>query len=271
MPFAMSEKRFEPSRRTFAWGLALAALRPGPAGALSAPNADTLLRRADEIRNPDRAFAVTTALLEFKNDRQTQTMSLRAYSSSGGPAQQFRSLVEILAPAQDKGKLILKDGVSLWMFDPVSKATIRISPQQRLLGQAANGDVVTTNFAFDYRAKLAGADDITDGDRKAVHCWKLSLEARTPDTTYRKALLWLAQDDNRPVKAQFFVDSGMLLKTAFYRRMQPVLGIRRPTETVMIDGLDPKWITVMRFSHHASRDIPDTWLQRDYLPRFKAQ
>ncbi|WP_431194829.1 hypothetical protein [Burkholderia cenocepacia] len=43
-----------------------------------------------------------------------------------------------------------------------------------------------------------------------------------------------------------------------------------PTETVIIDGLDPGWVTVMRYTDYAWRDIPDAWLQRAYLARFKA-
>ena len=41
---------------------------------------------------------------------------------------------------------------------------------------------------------------------------------------------------------------GHLLKTAYYRKYQPQLGTERPTETVIIDGLEPDWVTVMRFS-----------------------
>ena len=50
-----------------------------------------------------------------------------------------------------------------------------------------------------------------------------------------------------------------------------MLGQERPTETVIIDGLDPNWVTVMRFSEWVKREVPDTWLQRDYLPRFKPE
>lgn len=234
-------------------------------------DASQLIARADFVRNPPRPFALTTTLLEYKDGRQKASMTMRAYSSIGGPDTQFRSLVHIQMPRQDYGKLMLKDGTNLWMFDPTSKATIRISPQQKLLGQAANGDVVTTNFAFDYVAYLDGEEAIGDGDRKNVICWKLSLVARKPQTTYHHALLWVAKEGGRPVKAQFFADSGTLLKTAFYRRVQLALGMERPTETVLIDGLDPNWITVMRFDNYAWRDIPDTWLQRDYLSRFKPE
>jgi len=77
-------------------------------------------------------------------------------------------------------------------------------------------------------------------------------------------------DTNKPLKAQFYSESDRLLKTAYYRRFQQELGAQRPTETVIIDGLDPKWVTVMRYSDYAFRSIPDAWLQRDYLPRFRA-
>lgn len=265
----MSEHLPAPLRRATVFGLALTIV-PGVRAA-GIVDAAQLLARADAVRNPSRPFALTTTLLEYKDGHQKDTMTLLACSSVGGPDAQFRSLVAIQSPAQDRGKLMLKDGTNLWMFDPTSKATIRISPQQKLLGQAANGDVVTTNFAFDYSARLEGEETIGDGDRKQVRCWKLALSARTPQTTYHHAILWVAQEGDRPVKAQFFVESGTLLKTAFYRRVQQALGVDRPTETVLIDGLDPHWITVMRFDQYAWRDIPETWLQRDYLSRFKPE
>jgi hypothetical protein len=40
---------------------------------------------------------------------------------------------------------------------------------------------------------------------------------------------------------------------------------------VIIDGLDHAWVTIMRYSDYAWRDVPETWLQRDYLPRFKPE
>ena len=83
--------------------------------------------------------------------------------------------------------------------------------------------------------------------------------------------MWIDTGDNRPVKARFYSESDRLLKTAYYRRFQLQLGAERPTETVIIDGLDPQWVTVMRYADYAWREVPETWLQRDYLPRFKPE
>ncbi len=70
------------------------------------------------------------------------------------------------------------------------------------------------------------------------------------------------------MKARFFAESGTVLKVSYFRRFQEELGATRPTEIVIIDGLDPGWVTVMQYSNYAWRDIPDSWMQRDYLARF---
>jgi len=76
---------------------------------------------------------------------------------------------------------------------------------------------------------------------------------------------------NHPVEGKFYAESGRLLKTAYYRHFRSELGTERPTEIVIIDGLTPTWVTVMRYSDYAWRDVPDSWLQRDYLPRFRPE
>ncbi|MDE2402891.1 MAG: outer membrane lipoprotein-sorting protein [Burkholderiales bacterium] len=235
------------------------------------PSAQDILAASDAIRNPDKPFSLVNQLIEYRNGKQTGDMTLAIYAKAEANNGQFRNLVRFIAPARDANKLMLKTGNDLWFYDPSSKASIRMSPQQRLLGQAANGDVVTANLSLDYQAELATEEDTPDGDRKARHCYKLALAAKTPDVTYHRIELWIDTSNNRPVKGRFYAESGRLLKTAYYRRYDKQLGVERPTETVIIDGLDPNWVTVMRYSSWAWRDVPDAWLQRDYLARFKPE
>jgi Outer membrane lipoprotein-sorting protein len=240
-----------------------------PEPAQSAPDAQQILAASDAVRNPEKPFGVTVTLLEYRDGRQTDGNTLAVYSKANMQSGQFRSLIRFVAPARDADKLMLKNGNDLWFFDPSSSASIRISPQQRLLGQASNGDVVTVNLAKDYRASLAGEADITDGERVMRHSYQLALAATSNDVTYDHIEMWIDAANNRPIKARFYTESNRLLKTAYYRRFESVLGVERPTETIIIDGLDPKWVTIMRYSEYAWRDVPDSWLQRDYLPRFK--
>ncbi len=239
--------------------------------AWSAPSANDILAASDAIRNPGRPFSVTVTLTEFQAGKQVDTSTLVSYSRTEQQGGQFASLIRFVLPARDAGKLMLKNGNDMWFYDPTSKASVRLSPQQRLLGQASNGDVATVNLAKDYKAALVGEEDILDGERHKRKAHKLALTAATPDVTYASIEMWVDAENNRPIKARFFAESSRLLKTAYYRRFQPQLGAERPTETVIIDGLDPQSVTLMRFSDYKARVIPDTWMQRDFLPRFQLE
>ena len=241
----------------------------GPCTAWAAPSADEILATSDAIRNPGKPFSVTVTLTEFQAGKQVDNSTLTSYSRTQQPSGQFASLIRFELPARDTGKLMLKNGNDLWFYDPVAKASVRLSPQQRLLGQASNGDVATVNLAKDYKPTLSGQEEIQDGERQKRTAHKLTLAAVSPDVTYANIEMWVNVENNRPIKARFFSESGRLLKTAYYRRYQPQLGAERPTETVIIDGINPQSVTIMRFSDYMARTIPDTWMQRDFLPRFQ--
>ncbi|STQ91649.1 outer membrane lipoprotein-sorting protein [Iodobacter fluviatilis] len=235
----------------------------------AAVDAQALLVASDAIRNPDKSFGLNSTLIEYRKGKESDRNTLAIYSRPDNG--RFRNLIRFVAPIRDAGKLLLKDGNDLWFYDPASKASVRISPQQRLLGQAANGDVLTVNLALDYRAVLSGEEEIQDGERKKRACYKLTLKAVSPDVTYHGIELWIDSSSKQPVKSLFYTESGRLLKTAYFRHYQTLLGAERPSETVIIDGLDPTWVTVIKNSDYAWRDVPESWLQRDYLPRFKPE
>lgn len=240
------------------------------APALASSDAQALLAASDEVRNPSRPFAVTVTLLEFRAGKQTDSNVLNVYTKAGA-AGTFRTVIRIVAPARDADKLLLKNGNDLWFYDPASQSSVRLSPQQRLLGQAANGDVVTVNLAREYTAEWLGDEDMADGEKVMRRAAKLALSAAVPEVTYHRAEVWLDKANARPIRARFYAESGRLLKTAFYRKFQSVLGRERPTEVIIIDGLDGAWVTVLRYSDWVYREIPDLWFQRDYLPRFRPE
>jgi outer membrane lipoprotein-sorting protein len=236
----------------------------------AAPNANEILAASDAIRNPGRSFSFTSTLTEFQNGKQVDTNTLSSYSrlEKGG---QYSSLVRFVLPARDAGKLMLKNGNDMWFYDPTSKASVRLSPQQRLLGQASNGDVTAVNFAKDYKPTLVGEEQVQNGERQMRKAYKLALVAVAPEVTYATIEMWVDAENNRPIKGRFFAESSRLLKTVYYRKFQRQLDAERPTESVIIDGLNPQSVTLMRFSDYVARDIPETWMQRDYLPRFQPE
>ena len=221
----------------------------------AAPDAQDLLRASDAIRNPGRPFSVKVTLTEFESGKQVDTSTLASYSRAQEENGQFASL--------------MRNGDDLWFFDPNTKASVRLSPQQRLIGQASNGDVVTVNLAKDYKAELLSEEETQDGDRRTRRAYKLGLNAANAAATYPRVEFWIDVENNRPIKGRFFADSGRLLKTVFYRRYALQLGRDRPTETVIIDGINPQSVTLMRYSDFSTPNIPQIWFQREHLPRFQ--
>ena len=236
-------------------------------GGVPAHDARALLEASDAIRNPGDSFRLDTALFEYRKGklRNQLLLTVNARPDEGS----YANLLRFNEPARDAGKLMLFQGRDLWFYDPASRASFRISPQQRLIGQAANGDVVNTSFSRDYSATLEAEEAVVDGDRKPRDAYKLRLIAAAADTTYAAIEYWQDRADARPIKARFFGDSGQLLKTAFYRKYSSWLGRERPTEVVIIDGVDPNWVTILRYSNFERRDIPASWMQRDFLPRYR--
>jgi hypothetical protein len=116
--------------------------------ASAATTAEEILVASDAIRNPGRPFSVTVTLTEFQAGKQVDTSTLVSYSRTNQAGGQFSSLIRFVQPARDAGKLMLKNGNDMWFYDPLSKASVRLSPQQRLLGQASNGDVATVNLGL---------------------------------------------------------------------------------------------------------------------------
>lgn len=250
------------------WGLSMSLLAVPCISVAAMTDAQAILAASDKVRNPGAPFSLYMELVEYRQEARTAENHLEVFSKIDGTSGRFNTLVRFHSPPRDANKLMLKVGNELWFYDPQDKASIRISPQQRLLGQAANGDVITANLTRDYVASLDVNESIKDGDGASRLCHKLSLDARASDVTYSKISLWIDASNSWPIKGEFYTGTGQRLKTVYYRRYRSELGAMRPTEVVIFDGLNSGLVTVMRYTDYRWRDIPDLWFQRDFLPRF---
>jgi len=248
-----------------------AAITARSAHAQQPPNAHDLVASADRVRNPAQPFRLTSTLVEYVGGQPHDRVVLTVFAREDAQTLQYRNLVRYAEPPRDTGKLVLLSGTALWFYDPASKASIRISPQQRLLGQASEGDVLTVNLARDYTAKMLGAETLQDADHANRDCWHLDLTAATPDAIYSRIEYWLERGTARSIKGKFYSDSGRLLKIAYYRKYQEQLGGVRPTETIIIDAVDANLVTTINTSDYRFQEIPDAWFQRDFLPRLKVE
>jgi outer membrane lipoprotein-sorting protein len=210
---------------------------------------------------------VTLTIVEYINNKPRDRTGLIVYSREDKQTRQFNNLVRYAEPLRDAGKLVLLKGENLWFYDPASKASIRISPQQRLTGQASEGDVLTVNLARDYAATIVGDETLQDADRTSRDCWHLDMKAATTDAIYNRIEYWVERGTYRSIKGKFYADSGRLLKIAYYHKYEQQLEGMRPTEVVLIDAVNSNLATTINYSDYRFQEIPDAWFQRDYLPR----
>jgi hypothetical protein len=232
------------------------------------PEAEAVLAAADRVRNPGKPFRAQLILTEFVQGKERDRTSLIVYARQDVRTLQFNNLVRYAQPPRDAGKMVLFRGTDLWFYDPASKASVRISPQQRLLGQASEGDVLAVNFARDYTAQITGEESLRDADGENHECWRLDMTAAaSPDAIYSHIEYWVDRWTSRPIKGKFYSDSGQLLKIAYYHKYSEQLGAVRPMETILLDGVNSNLATVISYSAFRFQEVPEVWFQRDYLPR----
>ncbi len=232
-----------------------------------AQTAREIIARADSVRNPSGPFRFNDRVIDYLGGKARDRVGLTIYSKRNTSDGSFDNLVRYDDPPRDAGKMVLLKSTSMWFYDPSSKSSVRISPQQRLIGLASDGDVVTVSLGRDYTSTLVGTDTLQDADRVPRVSWHLDLQAANRDAVYSRIELWLERGTYRPVKGKYYSDSGRLLKIAYFHKYVAELGAVRPSETVIIDAIDPNSVTTMTLSGYVEQDIPDAWFQRDFLPR----
>jgi outer membrane lipoprotein-sorting protein len=254
-------------RRAFVLGLGAAGVAMPARAQTAQPSVTTIVSRLDAVRNPGQPFRSTVTLVEYVNGKARDRNALLVYAKQDPKTNQFRNLIRYLEPPRDAGKTVLLDGHILWFYDPASKASVRISPQQRLLGQASIADVLTVNLAVDYTGALIGNEAVEDAMRQQRQCWHVNMKAANDRASYNHVEFWVEQGTYYPIKARFFSDSGRLLKILYYRNFVERLGAIRPTEAIIIDAVDTSLVTTVSFDDYRFVEIPDAWFQRDFLPR----
>lgn len=167
---------------------------------LLAQSGEEILTRVDRLRHPWPAFSVELSM-EAAGSAQRWKVSAR----ENGDAR-----LDGLSP-KEKGRSVLLLGDQMWLLLPGSKRPLRVTPQQRMMGPAAGGDVARTRFREDYAVQSLAQESL-DGRS----CWRLDLVARRPSLSARQAILWVAKDGSLPLKAEFRLASGKLARTALF-------------------------------------------------------
>lgn len=231
----------------------------GYSGAVNGENINPsgVLKKVDEVRCPDEDFSVVVFVNSYKINKPAQS-AVYEIKMSG----REKAIVRTLQPANERGRVILMRDNDYWFFFPEVSNPLRISANERFLGDVANGDIARINFFDDYNAKFLREES---GNHKKYYVMELA--AKDQKITYPKVILWVEQIKFWPLKAEFYAPNGRLLKTCSYENYKLLAGRYRPSRLVMKDALNEGQFSVIEYNKIEEGKIEDKYFSRDYLKK----
>ncbi|MEP7297228.1 MAG: outer membrane lipoprotein-sorting protein [Burkholderiales bacterium] len=226
--------------------------------AAAAQDVPALLKAADKYRMGSENMQVDTQITVFNTDGSPDKE--RRYTVFAQAKHQ--SLVLMQSPAE-KGQKVLMLGDDFWLLMPGSQRPLRITPMQKLLGDASTGDIATMSWADDYTGTVAGDERCGEPEQACVH---LSLAAARKGVTYQRIELWLGKAKSEPVKADLYVQSDKLAKQARFVMDKPGAP-SAVTAMLLRDQLTNKKETQVRYLARKEHTVPEAWLNPMFLAR----
>ncbi|MFO7732634.1 MAG: outer membrane lipoprotein-sorting protein [Candidatus Aminicenantes bacterium] len=216
-----------------------------------APDADAILRRADENMGSDNKISMSVMTIHGR--RGSRSVKSRSWIQG-----QTKSFTEYLDPPREKGTKMLKLEDQLWTYTPSSDRTILISGhmlRQPVMGSDLSYEDMMEDhrLAELYAASIAGEEDY--GERP---CWVLDLVSRGEEIAYYKRKIWVDKERYTVLREERFAKSGKLLKTTDVKNVERMGDRWVPTRIVFKDALkDGQGTEFILEDIEFNADIPD--------------
>ena len=208
-----------------------------------------LLREADRARGNLSGVTWEVTVDSRQGDRQREMVV--AVQSRG---YDFRG--ETMAPPKQKGQTLLMVSGNMWFHKPGLSKPVSISRRQRLMGEAAHGDIAATNYAEEFEPTVVG-EEAVNGEP----CVVLELKAVDKKATYDRIRYWVSRKREVGVRADYFTVSGKVIKTSVmeYVQIVDVDGTSRPfiSSIVITDALLSDNVTTLTFRDPRFAELPD--------------
>ncbi len=224
---------------------------------VAAPSPQQILEKADGIRNPQLDYTCEVKVTDHQANKGKKESTFKVMVKG-----RDKSVVETLTPVVDRGRILLMNGANYWGYLPNVSKPLRISMQEKLTGEVANGDLSRANFSGDYTPTLKETATI-----KGEKFYVLDLEAKTKDVTYGRVVLWVKAASSRPHFAEFYAISGRKLKTCKYEGYKEFGGAVRPTKLTMTDAVKEGSYSVLEYANMSVKALPEKYFTKDYMKR----
>ncbi len=221
-------------------------------------SSEEILCKSDLVRGSAEGFRMKVRIEDYDKNKSKPGSKAKIYTYIKKLEEQspIKSLVKFIEPAVNRGQVMLRVGNMIWLYSPNSRFIIRIPPQQRLLGNASNGDLSATNYRFSY--------SITDC-KTTSNNYVLFLKSKDKQATYASIKYWINKNNFHPVKAEFYSESNRKIKTMLYEEYKLALEKMRPYKVRIIDSLNTSRYTVCYFEEYKKINLKDHYYQKNYL------
>ena len=202
---------------------------------------EDLLAEVDKYRNPSDSY---TMLVNIQSSNEKEEAKFLVYLKGNS-----KTLIKVLAPKKNLGRNMLMTAENMWVYVPNIRRSVRVSLNQKLTGEAANGDISRMRWSGDYSHVV---------EKKEAKEWQLFLTATKEGLTYSKIRVWIDAKDKRPLKAQFLTLSGKTIKTATYEDYKKSLGMNRPSRIHIVDNLRKDQFSDLFIDKMENKNLPDS-------------
>lgn len=169
--------------------------------------------------------------------------------------------MEFTGPATEKGRRMLNDNTSLWMYLPRTSKVMKLPFKQSFMGSdASNTDLMRMAFQKDYKITRTGA--LPGG------LVELELKAVNLEVAYDKVIVWFDPVKKVPVKQEMYSLSDKLIKTLCYETCERVEGSYIPATFSIREELKKHTLTRMYYTHIRKKGAkPDAFFTLASLKR----
>jgi outer membrane lipoprotein-sorting protein len=218
-----------------------------------------MLKKADEARGNAEGIQWEIVIDAIEGGRE-QHRKLRVY------ARGYNSLADTLAPANIKGQKLLMQDRNMWFAKPGLSKAVPISPRQKLMGGAANGDIASTNYSADYKITHT-----TESKVGGESCLMMDLQAVDSRATYDRIKYWISKERIVGLKAEFYTVSGKMFKTAVFEYENSITINDKPREFIskmtITSAVIKTDVTTLNYSKPVLKKVSDATFNLNLLTR----
>ena len=201
------------------------------------PDAETILRRADQVLNPFTGVAIDFELqaVDRESGREWRRTHYRMLTHRNGQTLLLAPGAETSPP----GAALIADG-AYWLLPPKADRPAKLALRHVVSGDLSHAGFLRLNLRLGYTPREDGEETV-----EGTRCWRLELRPRDA-APFPRIRYWVAQDGFRPIRIEFYDGGEAPLKTVRIPRYQATGRGPRPERIEIEDRGRPRELAVLQ-------------------------